>query len=162
MFLAAVVACLFILPGAQQASFGGSDDSSAPLLVLQIRVYKYDNNGNNAGDHHFGEPTLASPIPRGTEIMLNGIIGNHNHAGEHFDYITQVVDSNGYTNYAHVRSGVAVPAGGQTGIDSGPPIILDDAGTFTIEVFAWKNLEDNPVALSAKDTGSIKVMEEES
>lgn len=155
--LAMIAACLLILPAGHQASFGAAGDSLTPLQILQIRVYRYDSNG--AGDHHFGEQRLASAIPGGTEIVLNGVVSNQNHPGEHFDYITQVLDSNGYTKYAHVRQGVAVPAGGQVGIDSGPPIVLDEAGTFAIEVFAWKNMDGSPVSLTDKATGSIKVIE---
>ncbi|MGI0020672.1 MAG: hypothetical protein ACREAY_09410 [Nitrososphaera sp.] len=157
--LTAIIAaiCLGISYMSPQASFGDSADASASLEVMQIRLYKYDKN--SISNYHFGEPTLPAMMPQGTEIVINGLVNNQNHTGEHFDYITQVIDSEGYTRYIHVRYGVAVPIGRQIGIDSGVPVILDEVGTYIVKIFAWRHLDDNPVTLSAGAARSINVTE---
>ena len=149
--------CLGISYVQPQASFGDPADASASLEVMQIRLYKYDKN--SISDYHFGEPTLPPMMPLGTEIVINGLVNNQNYTGEHFDYITQVIDSEGYKRYIYVRYGVAVPIGRQIGIDSWVPMILDEAGIYAVKIFAWRHLDDNPVTLSAVAARSINVTE---
>lgn len=141
------VQLLIVIP----QSFG----DAARLQVSEIRIFKYDKN--DISDYHFNG-TLLSTVQEGTEIIVNGMVKNQNHTGEHFDYITAIFDNDGYARYIHVREGVAVPLGGQIGIDSETLPIILDAGNYSIRVFTWRNAGDNvPVALSDGATMPITV-----
>jgi hypothetical protein len=120
------------------------DSPLSQLEITGIRIYHY----SGASDYHYGEEPAAT-VQAGSPIAINGLIRNQNYAAEHFDYITEVFDSEGSAIYLSVRQGVAVPLGGQLGIDSeAAPVILDSQGSYMIKVFAWEQLDDGPEPLS--------------
>lgn len=62
----------------------------------------------------------------GSGFVINSIVKNQNHTGEHFDYITEIFDKNMIAVYLHLRQDVAVPLGGQIPIDSARTLIILD------------------------------------
>jgi hypothetical protein len=151
---AIIIVLLLAVVFIQERSFGGMESVSVPLQVSEIRIYEYERDNI---DYRTGK-SPATTIQEGTEIAVNGLVINHNHRGEHFDYITEIRDSDGYTEYLHVRAGVAVPIGGQIGIDSETlPVILERAGNYTVKVFTWSNVDGTPIALSDGLSESITV-----
>ena len=88
---------------------------------MDIRVYHHSGTSDN---YQGEEPVLT--VQAGNQIAINGLIKNQNYTAEHFDYITEFFDSEGSAIYLNVRQGVAVPLGGQLGIDSAvTPVALD-------------------------------------
>lgn len=140
-----------------QAGYAQDDSSKAhsQLNVLQIRTFGYGENG--ISDYHSGEEPLSS-ILEGSQILINGIVRNRNHTSEHFDYVTEVFDSKGIVTHLDVRYSVAVLLGGQLGIDSLRPIVLD-AGTYVVKVFTIHHLDTNPIILSLGAEVSIRVVD---
>jgi hypothetical protein len=129
------------------------------LEVSQIRLYRYDANSTSR-DYHFGEEPLPSnDVNAGSPMVINALIKNWNHTGEHFDYVTEVLDSQGIVIHLDVRYFVAVPLSGQIGIDGLNPIILDNPGTYTIKIFTVAHLDDNPFPPSTGRAKSISVVE---
>jgi hypothetical protein len=159
--LTAISIILIILaaaPISDKLTFGQPGYESMPLQVSDIRIYEYDKN--DISDYHFNKSPILS-IHKEMEIVVNGLVKNQNHTGEHFDYITEIIDNEGYVRYLHVRYGVAVPFGGQIGIDSETPspIVLNKAGNYTVKVFTWRNTDGIPLALSDGATKSITIVE---
>jgi arylsulfatase A-like enzyme len=130
------------------------DDEGAPALleVLDIRTYNYTES--SIPDLHTGETQLSS-VGNGTPFLINGLVRNHAHTSERFDYITEVFDSQGIVVYLNVRYGMAVPLGGELSIDSGAPIELDEAGTYTVKIFTWLNVDSSPEPLSSGAAGTF-------
>ncbi len=143
-----------ILPSAS------SQDGAIPsqLDILGVRLYKYDENGT--GDQHLEELTLSS-VTSGTPLVINGLTRNQNHTEEHFDYVTEVFDSNGIVIYLDVRYGVAVPPATQVGIDAEAPIVFSESGMYIIKIFALSNLDGDPLLLSSAAATSVDVLDQE-
>lgn len=133
----------------------GFAEEHMPLQVAEIRFYEYDRYGL---DYHNGASAIAT-VTRETEIAVNALVINQSHDGEHFDYITEIIDRNGFTEYIHVRKGVAVPLGSQIPIDSETsPVVIDKPGNYTVKVFTWRNAEQGiPIALSEGISGTMIV-----
>jgi hypothetical protein len=122
----------------------------APLQVVDVRIYAYHENVNP--DYHVGELDMDG-APWGEPVVINGLVRNQNHTSEHFDYITVIIDPNGYTVNIDIRPGVAVPLGRELGIGSeNSQIVFNETGTYIAKVFTWRNLAKIPEPLS---TGAV-------
>jgi hypothetical protein len=122
------------------------EDESMPMDVMEIWFYPYDEK--KVPDYHTGELAMDG-AEAGRLLLINGVVKNLNYAEEHFDYITQISDSDGIVIYVDIRSGVAVPLGHELGIDSDRSIIFNDTGIHVAKVFTWRNIATIPEPLSA-------------
>ncbi len=133
-----------------------SYEAHSQLDVLRIRIFEYGDN--SISDYHVGEDALTT-IREDSSIMINGLVKNQNHTNEHFDFVTEVFDSNGVVMHLDVRYRVAVQLGRELGIDSLHPIILKDPGTYVVKVFTIHHLDANPIILSLGAEKSIRVVD---
>lgn len=130
---AKIQSCLFpcllllIIAHLQQPNKSYAQDHHPPLAQLQIMDIRIYYHGGTS-DHHQGEEPVLT-LQAGNPIAINGMIKNQKYTAEHFDYITEIFDSEGSAIYLNVRQGIAVPLGGQQGIDSEvAPVVLDSQG----------------------------------
>lgn len=128
----------------------------APLDIVGIRMYGYHED--SIRDYHFGEPAWVG-VTEGTPVVINGLVRNQNHTGEHFDYITQIIDPSGCTIRIDLKTGIAVPLDHELGIDSSDePVIFNQSGTYIVKVFTWQNIATSPEPLSKGAVREIDVL----
>jgi hypothetical protein len=123
------------------------------LAIGEIRLFR--NEG--AQDYHTGQQPIIGSISIGQPVLVNGLVKNLNHTGEHFDYVTQVYNREGIVEYIYVRHNVAVPFQGQTPIDSSAPLVLNNTGLYLVKVFAVIGMNDRPQLASEPKVDAIEV-----
>jgi hypothetical protein len=148
--LGVLPAIVFILAAVSLVSLINAQElSDWTTHRLEIGVIRFFDAGGKQ-DYHNEESPLVNAISAGRPVIVNGLVMNQNHTGEHFDYVTQVYDHSGRIEYIYVRYGVAVPFGGQTPIDSSSPLILNETGGHLVKVFAAIGLEGDSPQLASK------------
>ena len=131
------------------------DAEISAMNVAAVRVYASDEKA--VPDYHFGENQLESVVT-GKPIMINALIENQNHSTEHFDLVTEILDSNGVVILLDIRPGVAVPLGDELGIDSSNrPITINETGNYIAKVFTWRNDNGIPEPLAIGSELGFKV-----
>lgn len=132
--------------------------SSYELRQLEfIALKNYDYESTTLEDYHPDQEPIIE-VQRAQGFVINALVKNNNHTQEHFDFITEIFDREGNVVYLNIRYGVAVNLGGQIPIDSARVPIILEPGTYLYKVFAWRNTDDAPIALSDVAVGVVIVM----
>ena len=124
------------------------------LQIVEIRTFGFSNT--TIEDYRPNQVPLTVLTP-GDGFVVNALVKNQNYAPEHFDLITQILDSKGIVIFIDIRPSVAVPLDHELWIDSKRPITIKETGKYVAKVFTWRGVEGSPEPLANGSELEIKV-----
>jgi len=128
-------------------------DSFPKLAITVVRIFAHDNDARN----YPSENVTSSAIHPNDKVVINSVVQNVGRQTEHFDYVVEVIDSDGIVRAISIRQNVAIPLGQSIPIDTGGAIELGAEGDYTIKIFALTSLSESPTPLSLIKELSVTV-----
>jgi len=103
-----------------------------------------------------GASSNSGPVHSGDEVKIQSTISNHQSGvPQTYAWIVQVVDKNGITVSLDMQEGSLDP--GRSAILSSLWTAGDEPGMYTIHMFTWNTIGDNPSPLSEAHVSSLQV-----
>lgn len=136
-------------------------DMKFALLIFGLSLIGFNMAYASLGDVSTTEIESESDSGKiivGKQVMIAADVINNQNTMQSFAYITQIKDEHGVVVSLSWLVGSLSPNQSLSPAQSWTPM---NAGTYTIEVFVWKSI-DNPDALSPPLSMELYVIEEQS
>ncbi len=104
-----------------------------------------------------GTTTTVPEIQSGQQLVVSNILKNFQNTNQNYAVIFQVLHPKGYVQSLSWQTGVLKAGQSAQVSDNGSGWIASEPGTYTIQIFVWDNVYNNPYPLSAATVQKIVV-----